>query len=68
MLQGLIHAELYGSGVRTNTGVLHEAGHLESWIIAMDTKPSRYTVLNYGMRWGIEAMFSDFETRGFGIA
>ena len=68
MPQGLINAELYGSGVRTNIGDLHEAGHPEPWIIAMDAKPSRYTVLDYGMRWGIEAMFSDFKTRGFGIA
>ena len=68
MLQGLINAKLYGSGVRTNIGVLYEADHPEPWIIAMDAKPSRYTVLDYGMRWGIEAMFSDFKTRGFGIA
>jgi hypothetical protein len=68
MLQGLTHAELYGSGVRTNIGVLHEAGHPEPCIVAMDAKPSRYTVLDYGMRWGIEAMFSDFKIRGFGIA
>lgn len=68
MPQGLINAELYGSGVRTNIGVLHDEGHPEPWIIAMDAKPSQYTVLDYGMRWGIEAMFSDFKTRGFGIA
>ena len=67
MPQGLIHAELYGSGVRTNIRVLHEAGHPEPWIIAMDAKPSQYTVLDYAMRWGIEAMFSDFKTRGFGV-
>lgn len=68
MPQGLINAELYGSGVLTNIGVLHDDGHPEPWIIAMDAKPSQYTVLDYGMRWGIEAMFSDFKTRGFGIA
>ena len=68
MPQGLIHAALYGSGVRTNIGVLHEAGHPELWLIAMDTKASQYTVLDYAMRWGIEAIFSDFKTRGFGVA
>jgi len=65
--QGVIGAELYGSGVATNIGVLHEKGHKEAWIIAMDAKPSEYTVLDYGMRWGIENMFSDFKSRGFGL-
>lgn len=60
-------AELYGSGVVTNIGVLHEKGHKEPWIIAMDASPNRYTVLDYGMRWGIENMFSDFKSRGFGL-
>ena len=65
--QGIIGAELYGSGVTTNVGVLHEKGHKEPWIIAMDAQPSRYTTLDYGMRWGIENMFSDFKSRGFGL-
>jgi hypothetical protein len=25
------------------------------------------TILDYGMRWGIECLFSDFKSRGFGI-
>ena len=33
----------------------------------MNAAPSEYRVLDYGMRWSIEAMFSDFKTRGFGI-
>ena len=65
--KGVTGAELYGSGVVSNIGVLHESGHKEPWIIAMDAKPSRYTVLDYGMRWGIENMFSDFKSRGFGL-
>jgi len=65
--RGVTGAELYGSGVVTNIGVLHEKGHKEPWIIAMDANPSRYTVLDYGMRWGIENMFSDFKSRGFGL-
>jgi hypothetical protein len=27
--------------------------------IAMDAEPNRQTALDYGKRWGIEAMFSD---------
>ena len=65
--EGIVNAELYGTGVVTNIGVLHEDGHKEPWIIAMNVAPSEYTILDYGMRWGIEAMFSDFKTRGFGI-
>lgn len=64
---GLEGAELYGSGVVTNIGLLHEKGHPEPWIIAMDARPSPYTTLDYGLRWGIEPMFSDFKSRGFGI-
>ena len=64
---GLERVELYGSGVLTNIGVLHEKGHPEPWIIAMDARPSKYTTLDYGLRWGIEPMFSDFKSRGFGI-
>lgn len=66
--EGIVNAELYNSGVTTNIGVLQEGCHAESWIIAMDATPGKYTTLDYGMRWGIEAMFSDFKTRGFGIA
>ena len=33
----------------------------------MSMSPSEYKILDYGMRWSIEAMFSDFKTRGFGI-
>lgn len=65
--QGLEGAELYGSGVITNIGIVHDKGHKEPWIIAMDEKPNRYKTLDYGMRWGIESMFSDFKSRGFGL-
>ncbi len=33
----------------------------------MDEAPTSYKTLDYGLRWGIEAMFSDFRTRGFGL-
>ena len=67
MPKGLAGAELYGSGVTTNIGILHEKGHKEPWIIAMDAVPSRHTTLDYGLRWGIESLFSDFKSRGFGL-
>jgi hypothetical protein len=53
--------------VPTPIGVLHEAGHAEPWIIAMNCPPTRARVLDYGLRWGIEPMFSDFKSRGFGL-
>ena len=65
--QGIEGAQLYGSGVITSVGVLKEKGHREPWIIAMDGKPTVARVRDYGMRWGIEALFSDFKSRGFGI-
>jgi hypothetical protein len=64
---GIEKAELYNTGVVTNIGVLHEKGHDEPWIIAMDALPSKTTVLDYGLRWGIESMFSDMKSRGFGL-
>lgn len=66
-LRGIENATLNQSGIVTNIGVLHEKGHSDPWIIAMDEKPSKGRVLDYGMRWGIEALFSDMKTRGFGI-
>ncbi|GAB4187747.1 MAG: hypothetical protein Tsb0015_06830 [Simkaniaceae bacterium] len=66
-LSGIENATLNQSGVVTHIGVLHEKGHSDPWIIAMDEKPSKGRVLDYGMRWGIEALFSDMKTRGFGI-
>ena len=33
----------------------------------MDAKANTHKALDYGMRWGIEALFSDFKSRGFGI-
>ena len=62
-----MNAELYGSGVRTNIGFLQEKGHKEPWIIAMEASPTEKKVRDYGMRWGIENMFSDLKSRGFGL-
>lgn len=66
-LRSLEEAELNKTGVVTNIGVLQEEGHPEPWIVAMGCRPTEGRVLDYGMRWGIEALFSDMKTRGFGV-
>lgn len=33
----------------------------------MSERPGYLRTLEYGQRWGIEPMFSDFKSRGFGI-
>jgi hypothetical protein len=58
---------LTGKRVSTNIGIIRDPGHSEPWIIAMSAKPGYLTTLDYGKRWGIEPMFSDFKSRGFGI-
>jgi CheY-like chemotaxis protein len=65
-LKGLEKVKLCGK-ITTNVGYIHEPGHDEAWLIAMDEKPSRAKVLDYGLRWGIESMFSDLKSRGFNI-
>jgi Transposase DDE domain len=59
--------ELTEKRVATNVARVHEPGHPEPWIIAMSDAPSAHRAFDYGLRWGIEAMFSDFKTRGFGL-
>lgn len=61
----LLGVRLFAHGVITNLGILHESGHPEPWIMAMDAVPTRATVLDYAARWSIEPMFSDFKGRGF---
>lgn len=51
----------------THLGILHDPGYPKPWIIAMSECPGYLRILEYGQRWGIEAMFSDFKSRGFGI-
>ncbi|GHT94970.1 hypothetical protein FACS1894122_12100 [Alphaproteobacteria bacterium] len=60
-------ANFNGANIQTNLGYLHEEGHDEAWIIAMDCDPSKETILDYGQRWGIECMFSDLKSRGFSV-
>jgi len=62
-LKALVKARL--GKAETNIGYLHEKGHDEAWYIAMDAIPTKTTILDYGLRWSCEAMFSDLKTRGF---
>ncbi|CAK0776914.1 DDE_Tnp_1 domain-containing protein [Azospirillaceae bacterium] len=51
----------------TNIGVIHDPGCAEPWIIATPSSPGYLATLRYSERWGIELMFSDFKSCGFGI-
>lgn len=51
----------------THVAMLHESGHPEPWIIAMSQTPTSHRALDYGLRWGVEALFSDAKTRGFNL-
>lgn len=64
MLTGI---ELTEKRARTNIAMLHEEGHAEPWIIALSDQPTLWRAHDYGLRWGIEAMFSDYKTRGFNL-
>jgi hypothetical protein len=55
--------ELTAKRVSTNVGMVHEDGHPELWFIAMSDAPSIHKTFDYGLRWGIEAMFSDRRLR-----
>lgn len=61
-------AWLFEEGVEVAIGVVHDRGHKEPWIIAMDDQPCRATVMDYADRWAIEPMFSDFKSRGFDLS
>lgn len=54
-------------GPLTEIGILQEEGHPEPWFIAMNERASDARTLDYGMRWGIEALFSDLKSRGFSL-
>ena len=63
----LPQVRLFADGVLTNLGILHEVGHEEPWIIAMECTPTPAAVLDYSARWAIEPTFSDFKSRGFDL-
>lgn len=59
--------ELTARRAKTHIGIIRDPGHDQPWIVAMSEKPGYLSTLDYSQRWGIEPMFSDFESRGFGI-
>src|SRR4051812_49925642 len=76
LIRGRLHALPDGGGTdrppgahqcRLHPGPRQDPGHEEPWIIAMSETPGYLTTLDYARRWGIEPMFSDFKTRGFGL-
>ena len=58
---------LTGKRARTHGAMVHADGRAEPWIIALSDRPTPGRARDYGLRWGIEAMFSDFKTRGFNL-
>jgi hypothetical protein len=63
----LSNVELTHRRVVTNIGIIRDPGHAEPWLIAMSEKPGYLTTLDDAARWGIEPMFADFKSRGFGL-
>lgn len=63
----LVDVALTHRRIVTNIGIINEPGHAEPWIIAMSDAPGYLTTLDYSARWGIEPMFCDFKSRGFGL-
>lgn len=63
----LTDVELTQKRARTNIAMLHEEGHAQPWIIALSDPPNTWRAHDYGLRWGIEAIFSDYKTRGFNL-
>ena len=63
----LANVSVTRKATRTHIGIVHEKGHKEPWIIAMSQKPDYYKTMDYGLRWGIECMFSDLKSRGFSL-
>ena len=63
----LENVQLTARKATTSIGVMRDPGHEEAWIVAMPGKPGYLATLDYSKRWGIEPMFSDFKSRGFGV-
>ena len=52
--------------VTTSIGIINDPGHDEPWFIAMSDKPGYLTNSRLRRALGIEPMFSDYKSRGFG--
>jgi hypothetical protein len=63
----LTNVRITHKAVRTHIGIVQDKGHKEPWIIAMSEPPDYFKTMDYGMRWGIECMFSDLKSRGFSL-
>jgi hypothetical protein len=63
----LIDVTLTEKRAATHVAMIHEPGHPEPWMIAMSQPPTSHRALDYGLRWGIEALISDTKTRGFNL-
>ena len=61
------NAAIFNTQLPMSIGWLREKGHADSWCIAMDCPASEAATRDYGLRWGIETMFSDFKSRGFNL-
>ena len=61
-------AYLTSRRIKTNIQMFKDKGTKEPWFIATSAPPSIKTAGQYAKRWGIEVMFSDFKSRGFGIS
>ncbi len=64
---GIENVQLGNSPIRVSMFTLADPKGKDDCILAMNGKPTRERALQYGKRWGIEAMFSDLKTRGFNI-
>ena len=64
MLTGV---ELTAKRVATNFGMVHEDGHPEPMVHRDVGRAATARTFNCGLHWGIEAMLSDFKSRGFGL-
>ncbi len=62
-----VDGEETSKATRTHIGIVGEKGRKEPWIIAMSAIPDYYETMDYGMRRGIECMFSDLKSRGFSL-
>ena len=64
---GIENVQLGNSPIRISMFTLADPNDKDDCILVMNGKPTRTRALQYGKRWGIEAMFSDLKTRGFNI-
>ena len=63
----LENVQLTARRATTNIGGIQDPDHAEPWIVAMSAKPGDLRTLESSARWAIEPMFSDFQSRGFGV-